>query len=172
MRYYLIDESRYPEGKPGSLSGFVMRLENVRTTQALKAALADLSESVPAHLDSVRRALAVWISHVVAPHRGIRLEPEDIEDLDEVNLMLATRIKQWEKDIHQAGLEKGIEQGIEQGRKSGEVAMLMKMLALKFGPLPPWAQERIAQADAESIDGWALNLLTAQTLEAVFHPES
>ncbi len=31
MRYYLIDESRYPEGKPGSLSGFVMRLENART---------------------------------------------------------------------------------------------------------------------------------------------
>jgi hypothetical protein len=30
MRYYLIDESRYPQGKPGSLSGFVMRLENAR----------------------------------------------------------------------------------------------------------------------------------------------
>jgi hypothetical protein len=172
MRYYLIDESRYPEGKPGSLSGFVMRLENVHTTQALKAALEDLSESVPAHLDSVRRALAVWISHVVAPHRGIRLEPEDIEDLDEVKVMLATRIKQWEKDIHQAGLEKGIEQGIEQGLKKGESTILMKMLELKFGPLPPWAADKLTQADAADIEQWAANLLSAQTLEAVFHPES
>jgi hypothetical protein len=183
MRYYLIDESRYPEGKPGSLSGLVMRLENVRTTQALKSVLEELSESVPGHLDSVRRALAVWINHVLAPHRGIRLESEDIEDLDEVKVMLATRIKQMEKDIRQAGLKEGIEQGIErgikqgiergfeQGCKTGETALLTKMLELKFGALPPWAQDRITQADAETIESWAANLLKAETLEAVFETE-
>jgi phenylpyruvate tautomerase PptA (4-oxalocrotonate tautomerase family) len=84
MRYYLINESRYPEDKPGPFSGFMMRLENVNTTQALKSVLEDLSASVPAHLDSVRWTLAVWISHVVAPHWGINLKPEDIEDLNEV----------------------------------------------------------------------------------------
>jgi hypothetical protein len=42
------------------------------------------------------------------------------------------------------------------------------MLELKFGALPPWAQDRIAQADAETIECWAVNLLEAETLEAVF----
>jgi hypothetical protein len=36
MRYYLIDESRYPEGKQGSVSGFVMRLENVGAGGAVR----------------------------------------------------------------------------------------------------------------------------------------
>ncbi|MEJ2619420.1 MAG: Rpn family recombination-promoting nuclease/putative transposase [Candidatus Thiodiazotropha sp.] len=162
MRYYLIDESRYPEGKPGSISGLVMRLENVHSTQELKSALEELSESVPIHLDSVRRALAVWINHVVVPHRGIRLEPEDIEDLDEVKVMLATRIEQWEKDIRQ--------ESRQEGRQEGQTTLLTNMLEQKFGPLPPWAQEKIALANAETIEHWAANLLTAQTLEGVFNP--
>jgi hypothetical protein len=145
-----------------------MRLENIHTTQALKVALEELTQSVPKQLDSVRRALAVWINHVVVPHRGIRLDPEDIEDLDEVKVMLSTRIEQWKKEFRQAGLEEGIEQGIEQGRKTGEITLLSKMLELKFGALPPWAQDRIAQADAETIESWAVNLLEAETLEAVF----
>jgi hypothetical protein len=48
----------------------------------------------------------------------------------------------------------------------------MKMLELKFGPLPPWAADKLTQADAADIEQWAANLLSAQTLEAVFHPES
>jgi hypothetical protein len=38
------------------------------------------------------------------PEVRYTLERKDIEDLDEVKVMLATRIKQWERDIHQAGL--------------------------------------------------------------------
>ncbi|MCU7861508.1 MAG: DUF4351 domain-containing protein [Candidatus Thiodiazotropha sp. (ex Lucinoma kastoroae)] len=112
------------------------------------------------HLDSVRRVLAVWINHAVAPHRGIQLEPQDIEDLDEVKVMLATRIEQWEKDIHLKGLERG--------REEGETTLFKKMLELKYGPLPPWVQERIALADAKTIESWAANLLKVETLEAVF----
>ena len=44
----------------------------------------------------VKRAVAVWITYVLAPHKGIDLSPRDIEDLDEVQNMLATRIEHWE----------------------------------------------------------------------------
>jgi hypothetical protein len=64
-----------------------------------------------------------------------------------------------------------LEQGFEQGCKTGETTLLTKMLVLKFGALPPWAQDRIAQADAETIELWAANLLKAETLEAVFETE-
>jgi len=37
-----------------------------------------------------------------------------------------------------------------------------------FGPLPDWALARIAQADTEALQQWALNVLQAERLEAVF----
>ncbi|MEJ2406663.1 MAG: hypothetical protein P8171_20690 [Candidatus Thiodiazotropha sp.] len=45
------------------------------------------------------------------------------------------------------------------------------MLELKYGPLPPWAQDKITQADTDAIEQWAANLFNAQSLEAVFNPE-
>jgi hypothetical protein len=172
MRYYLIDESRYPEGKPGSLSGFVMRLENARLPQDFLTALEELSQAVSGHLDSLRRALAVWITYVMAPHRGIELNPEDTENLDEVKAMLATRVEQWEQAIRQESLEKGWKGGREEGRKTGEATMLCKMLELKYGPLPQWALDKVSQADAATLEQWAAKLLDAQTLEAVFDSET
>ena len=156
MRYYLVDESRYPDGKPGSLSGLIFRLENAQTPQQFKAALDEMVEAMPAHLDSVKRAVAVWITYVLAPHKGIKLEPRDTENLDEVKNMLATRIEQWESDILARGIEKG------------ELSLFLKMLELKFGVLPRWVQEKIAQANAENIEDWAEKMLKADCLEDVF----
>jgi hypothetical protein len=44
------------------------------------------------------------------------------------------------------------QEGIEKGRKSGETALLRKMLELKYGPLPPWVDDNIAQADTTDIE--------------------
>jgi hypothetical protein len=104
----------------------------------------------------------------MAPHRGIELSPQDTENLEEVKEMLATRIEQWEQVIR---LESQAE-GHEKGWKGGEAALLIKMLELKYGPLPSWAQDKIAQADANAIEQWAAKLLSAQTLEAVFDSEN
>ncbi len=49
-----------------------------------------------------------------------KLTPRDIENLDEVKEMLATRIERWEIDI----------------REEGEEALFLKMAELKYGPLP------------------------------------
>lgn len=65
---------------------------------------------MPVHLDSLKRAVSVWITHVLAPHKGIELTPRDTENLDEVKNMLATRIEQREIDIRKKGIEQGIEQ--------------------------------------------------------------
>ncbi|MEJ2426367.1 MAG: hypothetical protein P8101_18325, partial [Candidatus Thiodiazotropha sp.] len=110
--------------------GFVMRLENARKPRDFLLALDELIEAVPSHLDSVKRALAVWVKYVMAPHRGIELNPEDTENLEEVKEMLATRVEQWEQAIR---LE---------SRGEGETALLIKMLELKYGPLPPWRGRR------------------------------
>jgi len=164
MRYYVIDESRYPEGKPGSLSGLVFRLENAKNPQDFRVALEEMVQAIPTHLDSVKRAFAVWITYVLAPHKGIQLKPRDIKNLDEVKDMLSTRIEQWEIDIREEGMEKGMEKGM-----THEAAHLLSLqLELKYGPLPQWTQEKIASADKVTLENWGLRLITADTLDKVF----
>ncbi len=75
MRYYLVDESRCPEGKAGSLSGLIFRLENARSPKEFKVVLEEMTQNMPSHLGSVKRAVAVWITYVLAPHKGIDLSP-------------------------------------------------------------------------------------------------
>ena len=46
--------------------------------------------------------------------------------------------------------------------------LFIKMLELKFGPLPDWVSEKIAFANADTIEVWAAKLLKANTLNEVF----
>jgi predicted transposase YdaD len=112
------------------------------------------------------------LKKVLLPARLPGVELPELGDLNEVNTMLAERVMEWTRQWKAEGLQEGIEKGREEGRKSGETALLRKMLELKYGPIPEWVEDRIAQADATDIEQWAANLLNAQTLEAVFHPES
>jgi hypothetical protein len=131
-------------------------------------ALNELSHVVPSHLDSVKRALSVWITYVMAPHRGFELNPENTENLEEVKTMLATRVEQWEQAIRQESLEKGW----KGGREEGETAMLCKMLEIKYGPLPQWVLDKIARSDSATLEQWAANLFNAKTLDEAFNSET
>jgi predicted transposase YdaD len=179
LRYLLIDENRYADrGLPATenLAAALFRLENSQAPEELQGMLKTLSLWLYApEQASLRRAFTVWLKKVLLPARLPGVELPELADLNEVNTMLAERVmewtRQWKAQGMQEGIEKGIEKGREEGRKSGEIALLRKMLELKYGPLPPWVDDQIAQADTADIEQWAANLLSAQTLEAVFYPE-
>jgi hypothetical protein len=42
------------------------------------------------------------------------------------------------------------------------------LLQLKFGPLPQWAEARLATATGEELEQWAERVLAVATLEAVW----
>lgn len=73
-----------------------------------------------------------------------------------------------------AGLEEGLQKGLQKGMAEGQVQaatnLLHTMLQRRFGPIPDWASTRIAQADVDTLQQWALNILDAQRLEDVFEP--
>ena len=57
------------------------------------------------------------------------------------------------------------------GRAEGRAAMITKQLTLRFGPLTPEVEARIAEASIAELDGIGERLLTAQTLhEALGSP--
>lgn len=172
MRYYLLDESAYPDGKAGSVTGVLFGLENAQNINDIRDYVNTLAQLIPQTKASLRRAFLVWISYVLTPHKGLKLDNSHLKDLNEVSEMLSTRIKQWEKESEereqQIAKEK-LEEGRQEGRQEGEAALLSKMLELKFGPIPEWAKQNIDHADAAQLEQWAAKLLNASNLEDVFN---
>jgi hypothetical protein len=55
-----------------------------------------------------------------------------------------------------------------QGRREGEAEMLLRLLRLRFGPLPMDAVARVQAADPETLLHWSERVLTAATLDEIF----
>jgi predicted transposase YdaD len=70
--------------------------------------------------------------------------------------------------IREEGRQEGHQEGHQEGRREGEVEMLLRLLRLRFGPLPPDAIARLQAADPETLLHWSERVLTAATLEEVF----
>ena len=52
-------------------------------------------------------------------------------------------------------------------RHDGVEGMLRKQINLKFGDLPEWADKRIEAATGEQLDEWVMQILSADSLEAL-----
>jgi hypothetical protein len=66
------------------------------------------------------------------------------------------------------GVEQGLQQGVPQGIPQGETLVLRRLLTRRFGPLPEWAEDKLAQADRTQLESWADRVLDAKMLEEVF----
>ena len=76
------------------------------------------------------------------------------------------------------GIERGIEQGIEQGVEIGsrqnrekQARAVARALQHRFGPLPAWAEERIAAADVDALNLWIEGIFTADSLEGLLNSQ-
>jgi hypothetical protein len=69
----------------------------------------------------------------------------------------------------QKGVEQGMQQGMEQGMQQGEAAALKKLISLKFGELPHWAEEKIQSAGLPELEIWLEAILTSDTLESLLN---
>ena len=53
-------------------------------------------------------------------------------------------------------------------RGQGRAEAMATILQGRFGPLPTWANDRLAKATLTQLDRWSQRALTATTLEQVF----
>lgn len=65
------------------------------------------------------------------------------------------------------GEARGEARGRAEGEARGRAAMLVELLTLKFGPLPPAASQTVYAASPEQLRTWAARALTADTLDQV-----
>jgi len=88
----------------------------------------------------------------------------------EAQRMEATWAEQLREEGRARGLEEGLEKGIEKGRQTGVIVgereALLKLLTMKFGPLPEPAKSRLhAMESLDELDDYLERVLTATSLE-------
>ena len=128
----------------------------------------------------LRRVFTVWLKRVFLPGRAPGVVFDGLQDLHEVEAMLAERVKEWTEEWKrqglqegiqqglQQGLQQGVQQGMQQGLRQGEAAVVLRLLECRFGPLDETVRQRIQAAGAETLLLWGERALTAQTLADVF----
>lgn len=91
---------------------------------------------------------------------------------EEIWTMLHRLTPLEETRAYQSIFVKGEAKGKAEGEAEGVAKRLKRLLARRFGSLPPWAEERIATAQIAQLDTWIDGLLDAESLTALIGPEN
>ncbi len=169
LRYYLVDEGRYTDEELGlrqsPLSG-VFGVENAGDSwEALQRAVDRIVAIIRSDPNKARtdRVVTRWIKRHL--HRlGADIHLEQLNSLVEDKDMLAENL---ENLVKKERLE-GRQEGRLEGRHEGFAGLLRAQLALKFGELPPWVDDKLAAASDEQLGIWGTRLLSAESLDEVF----
>ncbi len=57
---------------------------------------------------------------------------------------------------------------IKEGLLEGEARLLTKQIKFRFGELPDWVIDKLAEVDTTQLEQWGEQLLQVETLEQVF----
>lgn len=141
-------------------------LQHIRSTDEAEATAAirrrvGLVRSVLEAPDGQKALVALWfyvLSTTDLPAEGLRiLLAEEVGARAEETVMSTA-----EKIAREAR-----EKGLAEGRAEGQTGLLLRLLAARFGPLPPETETRLRAASEEQIALWAEQVLTAPTLDRV-----
>jgi predicted transposase/invertase (TIGR01784 family) len=182
MQYLVIDEGAYSEGQLASLQNLVaavFRIEHPSSPESIRD-LIGLLEQWLKDMPELKRMFAVWIRATLMRRSDYTIVLPEVQNLKELNMALAERIKEWAADYQQRGLQEGLQEGRQEGRQEGmqagvqvgvhqgESLALQKLLARRFGLLPPTLVAAIAEAPLSEIEIWFDLAIDAPSLEAVF----
>ena len=166
MRYLLIDEVRYEDAEltpMRNLTAALFRLEKSRQPEEIRSVLKNLIDwlRAPEQL-SLRRAFTVMLGRVLLPRRVPGQTVPELNDLQEVDAMLAETVQEWTKQWKA--------EGRQEGRQEEAVKVLRRLVQKKFGNpiMPSHIEEKLAGATLEEIEILTDRILDAQSLGEVF----
>jgi len=176
LNYLLLDEGAFDlkELTPlKNLVAAVFRLENSTTREDIIEVISNLIEWLATPEQTrLRRSFSVWINRVLQEPGDSGQSMTNINDLVEIKTMLAQRIPTWIQEGELRGEARGKAIGEAQGEIKGEIKgeakTLLKLLNLKFGAVPDWAEQKINAADKDQLDLWVERVLAVDSLDNLF----
>jgi len=160
LKYLLIDENAWSDSELASLKNLVaavFRIEHPASPAAIGGLLSLLDEWLAERPD-LRRMFALWIRATLMRKAEYRIVLPRIDDLQELNVMLAERLEEW---AHAYKAE---------GKAEGEARALQRLLKKRFGAVPSDVLAKISAASLEQIDAWLDQVLDARSLDDIFGP--
>jgi|WetSurMetagenome_2_1015567.scaffolds.fasta_scaffold638839_2 hypothetical protein len=118
----------------------------------------DLPKAQTKHYDRLHQEM---LFAVQAFWRYAKVEKHDAPN--RMNRILTGFIRETEAQ----GWAKGIIAGEARGMITGKAELLLKLLAHRFDGLPEDIKQRVREADAETLDCWALRVLDARSIKDV-----
>ena len=95
-----------------------------------------------------------------------------IDDLQELNVMLAERLEEWahayKAEGKAEGQAEGKAEGKVEGRAEGAALALQKLLQKRFGAVPPLLLARISSASLDQLEVWLDQVFDASSLDDLF----
>ena len=110
-----------PENLPTSnLVSSIFQLEQSQNPEDVHRVVKRLIEWLKSpEQTSLRRAFTVWISRVLLPVRLPGQKVPKVNELMEIETMLAERVKEWTREWKEEGIQLGIQKGLQKGRQEG-----------------------------------------------------
>jgi hypothetical protein len=169
LSYLLLDEGQYTQAELCSLKNLVaalFQLENSRSEPDIQAVLVRLIDWLRSpEQTSLRRAFTVWLNRVLLPAKAVNTPQTELNDLHEVQAMLAERVKQWTKEWENQGIVKGRQEGRLEGRQEQAAKLFLVLLESKFGAVGLRVQDKINDASPEQIELWTKHIFHAKSPE-------
>ena len=105
----------------------------------------------------LRRSFAEFFRQILER----RIKPQtpigELQDLREVDSMLEETVTEWTQQWKAEGLA--------EGRTTEAEAILLKLLAKRFGSIPEWAIETVSVAQVEQLEAWIEQIFDAESLD-------
>lgn len=168
LSYCLVEErdipDRFSDAYPDNVLGHVIGLGFSQSTHELHHRVKQLTALLSGP-DSrpLQRSVAIWLNRLLRVRFRDEAIPE-IQNLNEVDAMLAEKLDDWTEQWKREGLEKGI----EKGRQQEASAMLLRFLTKRFGPVDEATRQKVEAAPVEQLEAWGDRVLDAGSLDDVF----
>jgi hypothetical protein len=145
------------------LDGDVL-LESGQVGDNVIAILARLRD----HKEAVRKVVA-RIAGLAAAERetalGQLLILAGLRRLEEMVEREARRMPIFIDILENKVLGREYKRGLQEGRQEGELTVLRRLIAKRFGPMPHWAEERLAGRSPAELEELTVRVLDAQSIE-------
>ncbi|NJL29495.1 MAG: transposase [Thermoanaerobaculia bacterium] len=176
FRYLVLDEAHLPKELLGPLDNpvtAVFEVERSEDLEAIRRVIAAIQQMpLGEQGEAIRQDIARWLREVVVPARLPGEELPEVNGLEEVDEMLAERVKTWPKkwmaEGYQMGRQEGRQEGEQKGRLDGLREIVRLQLEQKFGSLSASDRQRLAGAAQDQLTRWAQSLLSASSPTEVF----